>query len=111
MALAVTSSSTSFVFSSSNSRTEQGKFQSIGELSHLILLMLISSDEFQICVFLGLLFSSSNYQPSDRYIPAPAGLNVSRKRSSAVKALNAEPKRNDSIVPSAATVFAPGMFN
>ncbi|KAI3689456.1 hypothetical protein L2E82_47413 [Cichorium intybus] len=36
-----------------------------------------------------------------------AALNLSLKRSAAVKALNAEPKRNDSIVPSAATTFAP----
>ena len=35
------------------------------------------------------------------------GLNLSQRRSS-VKPLNAEPKRNDSIVPLAATIVAPG---
>lgn len=30
------------------------------------------------------------------------------KRRSAVKPVNAEPKRNDSVVPSAATIAAPG---
>lgn len=83
MALAATSSSsTSIAFSSSNSRTEQG-----------------------------VQFSSSNYQPSDRSFPSPAALNLSRRRSAAVKALNAEPKRNDSIVPSAATMFAPDVVH
>lgn len=81
MALAVTSS-TSIAFSSSNSRTEQGVH-----------------------------FSSSNFQPSDRSFSSPTALNLSRKRSAAVKALNAEPKRNDSIVPSAATVFAPDVVD
>ncbi|KVI09409.1 5'-adenylylsulfate reductase 1, chloroplastic-like [Cynara cardunculus var. scolymus] len=79
MALAVTasSSSTSIAFSS-NSRKEQG-----------------------------VQFSSSNFQPSDRFNSSPAALSLSLKRSIAVKPLNAEPKRNDSIVPSAATIFAP----
>ncbi|KAL4563038.1 hypothetical protein LXL04_027069 [Taraxacum kok-saghyz] len=77
MALAAASSSTSIVFSSSN-RKEQG-----------------------------VLFNSNNYQPSDRSHRSPAAFNLSQKRSTAVQALNAEPKRNDSIVPSAATVFAP----
>ena len=35
------------------------------------------------------------------------GLNFSQRRSS-VKPLNAEPKRNDSIVPLAASIVAPG---
>nr|GEU77728.1 5'-adenylylsulfate reductase 3, chloroplastic-like [Tanacetum cinerariifolium] len=79
MALAFSSSSTSSIaFSSSNPRQEQG-----------------------------IQLSSSNLQFSDGCFPAPASLSISRKRSSAVKALNAEPKRNDSIVPSAATVSAP----
>ncbi|XP_071714069.1 5'-adenylylsulfate reductase 3, chloroplastic-like [Rutidosis leptorrhynchoides] len=82
MALAATSSSTSIVFPFFNSRTEQG-----------------------------VVFGSSNYQPSDRHIPAAAGLNVSRKRSTALKALNAEARRNDSIVPSAATVLAPDVVD
>ncbi|KAI3710500.1 hypothetical protein L2E82_40283 [Cichorium intybus] len=53
--------------------------------------------------------SSSNFQPSDRSYRAPTSLNFSRKRSAAVKALNGEPKRNDSIVSSAAPAFAPGL--
>ncbi|PWA44065.1 APS reductase 3 [Artemisia annua] len=50
-----------------------------------------------------------NLQFSDGCFPAPASLSVSRKRSKAVRALNAEPKRNDSIVPSVATVSAPAV--
>ncbi|WOG89984.1 hypothetical protein DCAR_0209225 [Daucus carota subsp. sativus] len=46
-----------------------------------------------------------SYQPVN-WCPASTVLNVSRKRSSCVKALNAEPKRNDSIVASAATLLA-----
>ncbi|KAJ0921030.1 putative adenylyl-sulfate reductase (thioredoxin) [Helianthus annuus] len=79
LAFTTTSTSASIAFSSSNSRTEQQ----------------------------GIQFSASNLQTLDRSFPSPAALNLSRKRSEAVKALNAEPKRNDSIVPSAATVFAP----
>ncbi|KAL0300835.1 UNVERIFIED_CONTAM: 5'-adenylylsulfate reductase 1, chloroplastic [Sesamum radiatum] len=46
------------------------------------------------------------FQPFDRpHLPLQA-VGFSRRRC-AVKALNAEPKRNDSIVPSAATLFAP----
>ncbi|KZV37178.1 5'-adenylylsulfate reductase 3, chloroplastic [Dorcoceras hygrometricum] len=45
------------------------------------------------------------FQPSDRHHLPPAAVNFSRRRC-AVKPLNAEPKRNDSIVPSAATFFA-----
>ncbi|KAM0021757.1 putative adenylyl-sulfate reductase (thioredoxin) [Helianthus debilis subsp. tardiflorus] len=83
MALAfTTSTSASIAFSSSNSRSEQQQQQ-------------------------GIQFSASNFQTLDRSFPSPAALNLSRKRSEAVKALNAEPKRKDSIVPSAATVFAP----
>ncbi|KAJ9566175.1 hypothetical protein OSB04_002141 [Centaurea solstitialis] len=52
--------------------------------------------------------SSSNFQPLDR---SPAALNLSLNRSAAVKRLNAEPKRNDSIVPSAATTFAPDVVD
>ncbi|MFS7934011.1 putative adenylyl-sulfate reductase (thioredoxin) [Helianthus anomalus] len=78
-----TSTSASIAFSSSNSRTEQQ----------------------------GIQFSSSNLQTLDRSFPSPAALNLSRKRSETVKALNAEPKRNDSIVPSAATVFAPDVVD
>lgn len=37
-------------------------------------------------------------------------VNVSSQRRCAVKPLNAEPKRNDSIVPLAATISAPGGF-
>ncbi|PWA98947.1 APS reductase 3 [Artemisia annua] len=58
----------------------------------------------------GVQLSASNLQFSDGCFPAPVSLSLSRKRSQAVKALNAEPKRNDSIVPSAATVSAPGVF-
>ncbi|KAK4421344.1 5'-adenylylsulfate reductase 1, chloroplastic [Sesamum alatum] len=46
------------------------------------------------------------FQPFDRPHVPPAAVGFSRRRC-AVKALNAEPKRNDSIVPSAATLFAP----
>ncbi|KVH96748.1 Phosphoadenosine phosphosulfate reductase [Cynara cardunculus var. scolymus] len=56
----------------------------------------------------GVQLSSTKFQQSDRsHLVSPAALNLSRKRSGAVKALNAEPRRNDTIVPSAATVFAP----
>lgn len=55
----------------------------------------------------GIQYSSNSFQPSDRSYRSPAALSLSQKRSTAVKALNAEPKRNDSIVPSAATVCAP----
>ncbi|XP_071707247.1 5'-adenylylsulfate reductase 1, chloroplastic-like [Rutidosis leptorrhynchoides] len=44
----------------------------------------------------------TKYQSSDRFNNF-----VSRKRAAAVKPLNAEPRRNDSFVPSAATTFAP----
>ncbi|XP_073146305.1 5'-adenylylsulfate reductase 3, chloroplastic-like [Henckelia pumila] len=46
------------------------------------------------------------FQPSDRHHLPPAAVNFSRRRC-AVKPLNAEPKRNDSIVPSATTFLAP----
>ncbi|KAL0328772.1 UNVERIFIED_CONTAM: 5'-adenylylsulfate reductase 1, chloroplastic [Sesamum calycinum] len=46
------------------------------------------------------------FQPFDRPHLPPQAVGFSRRRC-AVKALNAEPKRNDSIVPSAATLFAP----
>lgn len=49
------------------------------------------------------------YQPLDRAHSLSTVLNVSRKRV-AVKPLNAEPKRNDSVVVAASTVVAPGMF-
>ncbi|GKD01317.1 5'-adenylylsulfate reductase 3, chloroplastic-like protein, partial [Tanacetum coccineum] len=82
MALAFSSSSTSIAFTSSNPRQEQG-----------------------------IQLSSSNLQFSDGCFPAPASLSLSRKRSQVVKSLNAEPKRNDSIVPSAATVSAPDVVD
>lgn len=51
-----------------------------------------------------------SFQPLDRsHVASPAALNLSMRRC-AVKPLNAEPKRNDLIVPSAATMVAPGMF-
>ncbi|KAI3798666.1 hypothetical protein L1987_33944 [Smallanthus sonchifolius] len=53
--------------------------------------------------------TEQSFQPSDRFFPSLAALNLSWKRSLAVKALNVEHKRNDSIVPSAATVFAPDL--
>lgn len=49
-----------------------------------------------------------SYQPLDRTHSSTV-LNLSRRRSSSVKALNAEPKRNDSIVAAAATLLASGM--
>ena len=50
-----------------------------------------------------------SFQHLDRPHILSASLNVSRRRSAAVKPLNAaEPKRNKSIVPSAATIVAPG---
>lgn len=49
-----------------------------------------------------------SFQHFDRPHILSASLNVSRRRSAAVKPLNvAEPKRNNSIVPSAATIVAP----
>lgn len=52
--------------------------------------------------------SSTKFQPSDvSHLVSPAVFNLSRKRSAAVKALNAEPRRNHPVVPSAATTFAP----
>lgn len=42
---------------------------------------------------------------SDRVILTPMSLNLSAKRSS-IKPLNAEPKRNDSMVPLATTMVA-----
>ncbi|XP_076910066.1 5'-adenylylsulfate reductase 1, chloroplastic-like [Bidens hawaiensis] len=57
----------------------------------------------------GVLFSNGGFQPSDRVFPV--GLSLTRKRSAAVTAVNAEPKRSDSIVPSAATVFAPDVVD
>ncbi|MFS7917679.1 hypothetical protein Hanom_Chr03g00192011 [Helianthus anomalus] len=55
----------------------------------------------------GLEFSASDLQTLDQNCLSLATLNVSSKRFATVKALNAE---NDSIVPSAATVFAHGMY-
>ncbi|KAI3765225.1 hypothetical protein L2E82_15253 [Cichorium intybus] len=79
MALAFTSSTSIAFSSSSSSRTEQG--------AHV---------------------NSTKFQPSDvSHLVSPATFNLSRKRSAAVKALNAEPRRNHPIVPSAATTFAP----
>ncbi|KAK4485072.1 hypothetical protein RD792_007680 [Penstemon davidsonii] len=46
------------------------------------------------------------FQPLDRVHLQSKALNFSRRRCN-VKPLNAEPKRNDSIVPSAATLFSP----
>ncbi|KAI3740535.1 hypothetical protein L2E82_31003 [Cichorium intybus] len=54
--------------------------------------------------------SSSNFQPSDRSYRSSATLNLSLKCSLELKALNVEPKRNDSIVPCAAMTFAPDML-
>ncbi|KAH6795917.1 hypothetical protein C2S51_036903 [Perilla frutescens var. frutescens] len=48
-----------------------------------------------------------SFQPLERSHLPPASVNISRRRCASVKPLNAEPKRNDSIVPSAATVLAP----
>ncbi|KAI3466563.1 hypothetical protein Pfo_023226 [Paulownia fortunei] len=45
------------------------------------------------------------FQPLDRSHLRSTAVNFSRRRC-AVKPLNAEPKRNDSVVPSAATLFA-----
>ncbi|KAL7088658.1 hypothetical protein ACP275_13G141400 [Erythranthe tilingii] len=47
-----------------------------------------------------------SFQPLDRPNLRSTAVNFSLRRCS-VKPLNAEPKRNDSIVPSAATLFAP----
>lgn len=46
------------------------------------------------------------FQPLDR--PQLLSTVLNSRRRSAVKPLNADPKRNDSIVPSAATIVAPG---
>ncbi|XP_051133740.1 5'-adenylylsulfate reductase 3, chloroplastic-like [Andrographis paniculata] len=46
------------------------------------------------------------FQPLERPI-SPSTVVIFSRRRCAVKALNAEPKRSDSIVPSAATLFAP----
>lgn len=57
------------------------------------------------------LFSAAQFgafHPLDRSHLPPASVSLSRRRCAAVKPLNAEPKRSDSIVPSAATVVAPG---
>lgn len=50
-----------------------------------------------------------NFAVSQVGLYQPTVINVSRKRV-AVKPLNAEPKRNDSVVVAASTVVAPGMF-
>nr|GEX13639.1 Rho GDP-dissociation inhibitor 1-like [Tanacetum cinerariifolium] len=42
---------------------------------------------------------------------APANMSLSRKRSPTMKALNAKFKGNYSIVPFAATIFAPGQMD
>ncbi|GFP91968.1 5'-adenylylsulfate reductase 1 chloroplastic [Phtheirospermum japonicum] len=47
-------------------------------------------------------------QPLDWLHFQSASMNFSRRRCAVKAALNAEPKRNDSIVPSAATLFATG---
>ncbi|KAJ0637784.1 hypothetical protein HanOQP8_Chr17g0677851 [Helianthus annuus] len=57
--------------------------------------------------FTRLPFSASDLQTLDRNCLSLATLNISWKRFATVKALNAE---NDSVVPSAATVFAHGMY-
>ncbi|MFS7953565.1 hypothetical protein Hanom_Chr07g00620201 [Helianthus anomalus] len=58
------------------------------------------------CIF-GLQFSASDLQTLDRNFLSLATLNMSWKRFATVKALNVQ---NDSVVPSAATVFAHGMY-
>ncbi|GJT08304.1 hypothetical protein Tco_0842766 [Tanacetum coccineum] len=50
-------------------------------------------------------------QRSTRCFPVLASLILSRKRSQEVKALNVEPKKNDSIVPSAATASLLLVYN
>lgn len=85
MALAVSTSSTSAISGSSFSRAGGGGGGGHGELRAP-----------QIGLFRLL----------DRPQGASIALNVSQRRTS-VKPVNAEPKRNDSIVPSAATIVAP----
>ncbi|KAL1567753.1 aspartic proteinase precursor [Salvia divinorum] len=47
------------------------------------------------------------FQPLDRSHHSPSSVKLSRRRCAAVKPLHSDPKRSDSIVPSAATVVAP----
>ncbi|KAK3039693.1 hypothetical protein RJ639_027034 [Escallonia herrerae] len=47
-----------------------------------------------------------NYQPLDRRDLSSTGVNVSRRRGE-VRPLHAEPKKNNSMVPAAATIVAP----
>jgi adenylyl-sulfate reductase (glutathione) len=46
----------------------------------------------------------------ERNVSSGGALNLPQRRS-LVKAINAESQRNDSIVPLAATIVAPGAFN
>lgn len=58
---------------------------------------------FSCCCWFVVPSKFGSFQPLDR----PGMLSVPARRSAA-KPLNAEPKRNNSIVSAAATVFAPG---
>lgn len=111
MAFAVTSSSA--VHSSSlSSSFEQTKgtlflFNSYSfSLSCFILICICINQSMIICSFLAVAQLGA-FQPFDRPHLPSSTVNFSRRRC-VVKPLNAEPKRNDSIVPSAATLFAPG---
>lgn len=64
---------------------------------------------FAIVVLLSPAPQIGSFRPVDRSNVSSAAVTFSR-RQSAVKPVNAEPKRNDSIVPLAATVAAPGEF-
>ncbi|XP_035846238.1 uncharacterized protein LOC110939352 isoform X2 [Helianthus annuus] len=68
----------------------------------------LSSSNPQISINSRLQFSASDLQTLDRNCLSLATLNISWKRFATVKALNAE---NDSVVPSAATVFAHVVLN
>lgn len=50
------------------------------------------------------------FQPLDRAYHQPSAVSFSRRHSD-VKPLNAEPRRNEAVVASAATVAAPGTFS
>ncbi|KAJ0836379.1 putative adenylyl-sulfate reductase (thioredoxin) [Helianthus annuus] len=55
--------------------------------------------------------NTTTFQPSDRaHLVSPTILSLSVKRSVVVKALNPESRRNDAIVTSAATTFAPDVM-
>jgi adenylyl-sulfate reductase (glutathione) len=61
-------------------------------------------------LFLFLMFSAPQFG-SFKLLDRPTTfVNVSSQRRCAVKPLNAEPKRNGSVVPLAATIAAPGGF-